>query len=78
MILGNKLSIEFRSTSNQSKNQAKAFRGGRAGGFTSNNQRGGGDADEASLRWGMRIIIRPIFGDPQLLYKNAINVSAFV
>jgi hypothetical protein len=32
-------------------------------------------AEESTLRWGFKVIIRPIFGEPQLLYKNAINVS---
>jgi hypothetical protein len=74
MILGNKISIEFRSSSNQNRG-AKAFRGGR-GGFSQGNSRGEGNSnEELSLRWGFKVTIRPIFGDPQLLYKNAINVS---
>jgi hypothetical protein len=34
-------------------------------------------AEESTLRWGFKVIIRPIFGEPQLLYKNAINKERY-
>jgi hypothetical protein len=79
LILGNKLTIEFRSSSNQNRNNNPAHRGGRGGargGFYTSTTRGEGmSAEESTMRWGFKVIIRPIFGEPQLLYKNAINVS---
>lgn len=74
MVLGNKLSLEFRSYAHGKNN------GGRGG------KRGGGPinppmtSEDYVNRWGFRLVIRPIFGEPayylnQNLKKDLINTT---
>lgn len=64
MILGNKLSIEFRSyPHNQKKGPPGGYRGGFGGGRGGAHNSGRRE-DESASRWGYKLTIRPIFGDP--------------
>lgn len=70
MILGSKFNIEFRSYPHQSKSGRGGGGGYRGrGGFMASSGRDGGSEDPA-LRWGFKLIIRPIFADPQLSVKH--------
>ena len=59
MILGNKLTIEFRSYPHGKK------RGGPGGGQIVN--------EDLAARWGFRLIIRPIYGEPSTIVQPSIK-----
>lgn len=65
MILGNKFNIEFRSYPHSSKKGGGHNYRGR-GGFGGGGGRGEPPSgpEDAALRWGFKLIIRPIYGEP--------------
>jgi hypothetical protein len=80
MILGNKVNIDFRSYPHSSKKGGGAtYRGGR-GGFHGGGGggRGEGGSEDPSMRWGFKLIIRPIYGEPHYGVKPSVKKEHYM
>ena len=69
------MNIEFRST--QHRGHPPPGRGGRGGYAQSRSIREDNLEGDSSLRWGFRVIIRPIYCEPHYVYKHSVKRENF-
>lgn len=76
MLLGNKLTLEFRCYPHSGKKGGPPNRGGRGGYIGGSRGENNNQGEDLSMRWGYKLIIRPIYADPQYQLKSSPMLKA--